>query len=156
VADYVRKLRKLIGNMKVVMPGVRGIVVDEDGRVLLQKRGDFLSWGFPAGVVDVGDSALDALRREVREETGLTVLRAEPFGLYSGPQYSVTYPNGDQVQTFTVAFLVREWSGDLRADGREAVDVGFFSLDGLPTPLYPIHVETIEDYRRYDGSFIVK
>lgn len=154
--DYIRQLRARIGNMKIVIPGVRGLLFDDDGRLLLQKRGDFLNWGLPAGVVDVGDSALEALRREVQEETGIEVLRAAPFGLYSDPKYSVTYPNGDEVQTFTVAFLVREWSGTLEVDGVEAIDAGFFSLDDLPKPLYPIHVETIEDYRSFDGSFVVK
>lgn len=142
--------------MKVVVPGVRGVLLDSEGRVLLQKRGDFLSWGFPAGVVDVGESAVEALRREVREETGLIVNRAELFGLYTDPKYSITYPNGDEVQTFTIAFLVRDWSGVLAVDGEEAVDAGFFFLDGLPEPLYSIHVETLEDLRRYDGSVVIK
>jgi 8-oxo-dGTP pyrophosphatase MutT (NUDIX family) len=154
--DYIKQLRERIGHMKIVMPGVRGLVIDEDGRLLLQKRADFSTWGLPAGVVDPGESALEALRREVKEETGITVLRAEPFGLYSDPKYSVTYPNGDEVQTFTMAFLVREWTGSVAADGVEAVDAGFFPLDDLPTPLYPIHVESIGDYRSYDGTFIVK
>ena len=154
--DYIRQLRARIGNMKIVIPGVRGLLFDGDGRLLLQKRGDFLNWGLPAGVVDVGDSALEALRREVKEETGIEVLGAAPFGLYSDPKHSVTYPNGDEVQTFTIAFLVREWSGTIEVDGVEAIDAGFFSLDALPKPLYPIHVETIEDYRSFDGSFVVK
>jgi 8-oxo-dGTP pyrophosphatase MutT (NUDIX family) len=69
VDSYIRRLRTLIGNMKIVVPGVRAIVLDGKGRVLLHKRGDFGSWALLAGVVDVGDSALEALRREVREET---------------------------------------------------------------------------------------
>jgi 8-oxo-dGTP pyrophosphatase MutT (NUDIX family) len=156
MADYIKALRARIGHMKVVIPGVRALVVNERGELLLQKRGDFLSWGLPAGVVDVGDSALDTLRREVAEETGLTVVRAEPFGIYTHPKYSVTYPNGDEVQTFTLAFVVREWSGELAVDGEEALAARFFSLDRLPHPLYPIHIETIEDYVRGGASFIVK
>jgi 8-oxo-dGTP pyrophosphatase MutT (NUDIX family) len=142
--------------MKVVLPGVRGLVVDGSGRLLLQKRADFSNWGLPAGVVDPGDSALEALRREVREETGITVLRALPFGLYSDPRYSVTYPNGDQVQTFTIAFLVRDWTGSPTADGVESIDARFFPLDELPSPIYPIHRECIEDYRSWDGTFVMK
>jgi ADP-ribose pyrophosphatase YjhB (NUDIX family) len=142
--------------MRIVIPGVRGILVDEERRLLLQRRADSGHWGLPAGVVDVGDSALEALSREVREETGLTVERAEFFGLYTDPRFSVTYPNGDEVQTFTVAFLVREWSGQLSADSDEVLDVRFFPLDALPENLYPIHRETIDDYRNFDGSPIVK
>ena len=156
MTDYIRTLRARIGHMKIVIPGVRGILVDEQRRLLLQRRADSGQWGLPAGVVDVGDSVLDALSREVREETGLTVVRAELFGLYTEPRFSVVYPNGDEVQTFTVAFLVPEWSGSLSADSDEVVDVGFFPLDALPENLYPIHRETIDDYRRFDGRPIVK
>jgi 8-oxo-dGTP pyrophosphatase MutT (NUDIX family) len=73
------------------------------------------------------------------EETGLDVLRARAFGLYSDPKYSVTYPNGDEVQTFTVAFLVEEWRGELRVDDDEVTALRFFPLDALPNPIYPIH-----------------
>lgn len=156
MTDYIRTLRARIGHMKIVIPGVRGILVDDQQRLLLQRRSDTGHWGLPAGVVDVGDSVLEALSREVHEETGLTVVRAELFGVYTEPRFSVTYPNGDEVQTFTVAFLVREWSGQLSADSDEVTDVRFFPLDALPENLWPVHRETIADYRLFDGSPIVK
>jgi hypothetical protein len=68
----------------------------------------------------------------------------------------VTYPNGDEVQTLTIAFRVTEWSGIPRIDGDEVAELGFFPLVALPAPLYPIHVETIEDFRTWDNTFIVK
>jgi 8-oxo-dGTP pyrophosphatase MutT (NUDIX family) len=154
--DYVKMLRARIGNAKILIPGVRALLFDPAGRVLLEKQAHFGSWALPHGCVDLGESAYEALVREVGEETGLSVLEADPFGLYSDPRYSVTYPNGDQVQTFTVAFLVREWTGDLRCDGDEVAALDFFPLDALPEPLYPIHVETLQDYHKYDGKFIMK
>lgn len=156
MSSYIANLRRMIGHTRVVLPGVRGLLFNERGELLLQQRGDFKNWGLPAGCVDVGDSALDALRREVREETGLTVLRARPFGLYTDPRFSVRYPNGDEVQTFTIAFLVESWTGELAWDGSEVINARFFPLTALPDALYPVHVETIEDYRRNDGSFILK
>ena len=70
--------------------------------------------------------------------------------------YAVTYPNGDEVQTFTIAFVVEEWTGTPRIDGDEVEELDFFPLDGLPAPLYPIHVETIDDFRANSGTFVVK
>jgi ADP-ribose pyrophosphatase YjhB (NUDIX family) len=84
------------------------------------------------------------------------VLAADLLGIYTDPKYSVTYPNGDEVQTFTIAFLVRAWEGELRPDGEEVVEVGFFALDALPEPIYPIHLDTIEDYKSFNGEVIVK
>src|SRR6185295_1575756 len=146
----------LVGHNKIIIPGVRALMFDTRGALLLERQAHFGSWALPHGCIDLDESALAALIREVHEETGLTVLRAEPFGLYSDPKYSVTYPNGDEVQTLTIAFRVTEWSGTPRIDGDEVAELGFFPLDALPAPLYPIHVETIEDFRTWDNTFIVK
>jgi ADP-ribose pyrophosphatase YjhB (NUDIX family) len=154
--DYIKALRGMIGNTKIIIPGVRALMFNEAGELLLEKQRLFGSWALPHGCVDLGESALGALQREVKEETGLDVIRADAFGLYTDPRYSVTYPNGDQVQTFTIAFLVREWTGALRPDGDEVTDLGFFPLHELPESIYPIHVETIDDYRGSAGGFIVK
>ncbi len=77
-------------------------------------------------------------------------------GVHTDPKHSVVYPNGDQVQTFTVAFLVRDWGGEPRPDRDEVSELGFFRLDNLPEPIYPVHEDTIEDYRTYDGRAIAK
>ena len=154
--DYIKALRGMIGHTKIVLPGVRALIFNEHGEILLEKQTHFGSWALPHGCVDVGESALDAVKREVREETGLLLLQAEPFGIYSDPKYSVIYPNGDQVQTFTVAFLVKEWSGELVVDGDEVLELGFFPLDELPEPIYAIHLDTIADYRSSNGTFIMK
>ena len=154
--DYIGNLRRMVGNSKLLVPGVRALIFDEGGRVLLEKQAAFGSWALPHGCVDLGESALGAVRREVEEETGIAILEADLFGIYTDPKYSVTYPNGDQVQTFTIAFLVRRWEGTLTPDGDEVEELGFFPLDALPRPIYPIHQETIDDYQSFDGQVVVR
>ena len=66
---YVEELRKLVGKRPILVPGVRAIIRDESGAVLLQLRSDFKIWGLPAGGMELGESVQDALRREVFEET---------------------------------------------------------------------------------------
>ena len=170
--DYIRTVRSMIGTTKIIVPGVRALIFNDRGELLLQKQQHFGSWSLPHGCMDLGESVLDALRheygldaplsvldalkREVKEETGLSVIDAAPFGIYTDPRYSVTYPNGDQVQTLTLAFVVTEWSGDPVADGDETTELGFFPLDRLPTPLYPIHVDTIVDYQSNPRGFVLK
>lgn len=82
-----------------------------------------------------------------------------PFGLYSDPRYSVTYPNGDQIQPITTAFHVTAWAGEPRADGTESLALAFFPLDRLPPAkqMLAIHLKTIHDFTRYleDGAFII-
>lgn len=62
------------------LAGVGAVVVDE-GRVLLVRRGAEPlkgQWSLPGGLIELGESLSDAIIREVREETGLTV---EPIEL---------------------------------------------------------------------------
>jgi ADP-ribose pyrophosphatase YjhB (NUDIX family) len=53
------------------------------------------------------------------------------------------------VQTFTIAVVAERWRGTPRPDEDEILEVAFFPLDALPEPLYEIHRETIEDWRRH-------
>jgi 8-oxo-dGTP diphosphatase len=56
--------------------GVGGIVVDRWGRVLLVRRGNEPRkghWSIPGGLVELGESLFEGVRREIAEETGLTV-----------------------------------------------------------------------------------
>ena len=150
--DSIRQLRAKIGNMKILVPGVRTLVFDAAGRLLLERQRVFGSWALPHGCVDLGESALDAAIRETEEEVGIRIQRARLFGIYTDPKYSVVYPNGDQVQTFTIAFVAEAWQGELRPDGDEVLEAAFFALDALPEPIYEIHRETIEDWRRQRGA----
>jgi 8-oxo-dGTP pyrophosphatase MutT (NUDIX family) len=156
---YIEDLRSLIGHRKVLVPGVRAVIRNASGEVLLQQRGDFGTWGLPAGAVELDESVMMALQREVWEETALRVMRATPFGMYSNPQNSITYPNGDQVQPISLAFLIDEWAGEPIADGQESLRLAFFDFDHLPhvDQIHPAHHKTILDSRRFldDGTFIV-
>lgn len=145
--DYIRTLRSKIGTMKILVPGVRTLIFDEQGRLLLARQRVFGSWSLPHGCVDVGESALDAAIRETEEEVGVRIEQARLFGVYTDPKYGVEYPNGDQVQTFTIAVVAERWRGVPRPDQDEILEVAFFPLDALPEPLYEIHRETIDDWR---------
>ncbi len=57
---------------------VTGVITDDSGRALLIQRRDNQHWEPPGGVLELGESIYDGLRREVREETGLEV---EPLAL---------------------------------------------------------------------------
>jgi len=155
MAPYVESLRSRIGHQCILLPGVRAIILNERGDVLLQCRTDIDFWCLPSGSVELDETALEALKREVREETGLDVRNAEPMALYSGPGEWFQYPNGDEVQGFSIAFIVRDWTGNPRADGVEGSEVRFWPMDELPDDLVDIHRKTLGDYQTYNGSFFL-
>lgn len=153
--SYVETLRSRIGRNCIHLPGVRAIILNERGEVLLQRRTDMECWGLPAGAVELDETAFEALRREVAEETNLIVQAGEPMALHSGPGQRFRYPNGDWIQGFAITFIVREWTGHPKADGVEGSELRFWPLEALPTDLVSIHARTLDDYKRYKGKFIV-
>lgn len=65
--------------------GAVGVIVDDTGAVLLvlesagSKEG---KWSFPAGRVEPGESIVEAMTREVQEETGVVVEAVDLLGVY--------------------------------------------------------------------------
>jgi ADP-ribose pyrophosphatase YjhB (NUDIX family) len=155
MGPYLQSIRSCLGSQCILVPGVRAIILNDREEILLQRRTDLDCWGLPAGSVELGETALEALKREVREETDLEVRCAEPMALYSGPSQRFRYPNGDEIQGFSVAFIVRDWIGKPRADGVEGSEVRFWPVDALPRNLVAIHARTLEDFRHYRGGFLL-
>ena len=78
------------------------VVFDPQGRVLLIRRGNEPFKGryaLPGGFVDIGETIEEGCRRELREETGLTVRDLLLVGVYSDPSRD---PRG---HTVSAAFL---------------------------------------------------
>lgn len=73
--------------------GAGGLIVDDGGALLLVMEtgsGKEGKWSLPAGKIEPGESAVEAMVREVREETGLVVDPVDVVGLY----HSVTTTEG--------------------------------------------------------------
>jgi len=153
---YLKEIRKQIGHRMIIIPGVRALIFNNTGKLLLQCRDDMGGWGLPGGAVEPGETVEDALRREVLEETGLKIIRAAPVALLSGPGQQFSYPNGDQVQGHATVFAIRDWEGHPEADGKESKRLDFFPLTGLPKDLFPLHHHTINVFLdRYQGKFML-
>ncbi len=155
--SYLGRLRQLIGKMKVFAIAARAIVEDEDGRILFVRRSDNGAWVMPAGSIELEESILDCVKREVWEETGLTVESAYPIAIYSDPRFSFVTAYGDPYQMFSMVFVVDQWSGDIAKTTDETTDACFFALDELPD-VPPHYIETIADLQdfRENGRFIPK
>ena len=155
--SYLGQLRKVIGRRKIFAIAARAIIEDEAGRILLVKRSDNGLWVMPAGSIELEESILDCVKREVFEETGLTVLSAEPIAIYSEPRFSFVTSYGDPYQMFSMVFIVKQWSGNFLNQTDETVDAQFFALEELPD--MPAHYfETLEDLAEFrkSGKFALK
>ncbi len=109
-------------------------VILEDGKVLLGRRRDIDWWNLPGGGMEPGETVDEALRREVREETGLEVGIERLVGVYSKPQK----------QEVVLTFLCRVEGGELR-ETEEIIECRYFAPDALPLRTLPKHAERVRD-----------
>jgi ADP-ribose pyrophosphatase YjhB (NUDIX family) len=116
------------------------------GELLLMRRSDNGCWGLPGGYVEPGERLLDAVAREVREETGAEIDVGELIGIYADPRLQViAYPDGARVHAVNLCFEAR-----LRGQGRpttpeETLETRLFPASALPEPFVPIHEIRVRD-----------
>ena len=142
--DWITDIRRQIGNDLLIVNSAGGWIENENGHVLLQKRSAAVeNWGFPGGIVELGESASETAIREIQEETGLITVPSNLIGVYS--KYFLTCENGDQCQTFSVFFKMDVIGGSLNVDGDETHALTFFPIDALPAVQYAQHRDVISD-----------
>jgi len=129
VSPYVTKLRAHIGHDLLLLPGAAAVVRDDDGRILLLRRGDNGQWALPAGMIEPGEEPADAVVREIFEETGVV---AEVQRLAGVALHASEYPNGDRCEYLAVWFRCRAVGGSARPDGEESLEVAWFEPGELP------------------------
>lgn len=107
-------------------PGISAAIIVQDNRVLMVRRriseGE-LSWQFPAGAVEAGETAEEAAVRETLEETGLTVEAVKLIG-------DRVHPKSKRFMSYTATRII---SGEAHvADADELDAVAWVSLDEIP------------------------
>jgi ADP-ribose pyrophosphatase YjhB (NUDIX family) len=135
-----------------LVPAASAIVVNDAGRILLQRRTDNALWSIPGGAMEVGESIAETVVREVKEETGLEVEPERLVGIYSNPKHVVEYADGEIRQQFSICFACRLVGGQL-ATSDESSEVGFFAPAEVEAmPVHPSIRLRIRHYleRRHD------
>jgi 8-oxo-dGTP pyrophosphatase MutT (NUDIX family) len=106
--------------------GVRAMVLDENGRVFLVKHSYISGWHLPGGGVEVGETLLQAVARELREEGNIDI--TEP------PQLHAMFFNDRVSRRDHVALFVVRGFRQIAAPvpDHEIVAHGFFAIDAMP------------------------
>jgi ADP-ribose pyrophosphatase YjhB (NUDIX family) len=112
---------------------VAAVVRNDRGEILLIERADNGLRALPGGAQEIGESVKDAVRREVREETGIEVEVTGLTGIYSDPAHVIAYDDGEVRQEFSLCFTARAISGSLRpsSESRQARWVAAAEISGL-------------------------
>ena len=131
ISDYVRRVRARLGNEFLLMPSVTALVFDDRHRVLLVRPAKRDVWVAPGGAIDPDEAPVNALAREVGEETGLLIEPTHLRGVFGGPEFRVWYANGDEVGYVMAIYECRAIGGELKPDQQEIAEARFFSADDL-------------------------
>lgn len=119
---------------------VDGVIL-KGSRILLTKRNiypfsDF--WVLPGGHVEYGERVEDAIKREMKEELGVSVRIKKLLGVYSAPKRDPRY------HSVAVAYLLEIQRGKISLDW-ESKEYKYFPLNNLPRKIGFDHREMIND-----------
>jgi len=101
----------------------------------------FGSWVMPGGHVEYGETVERAIKREMKEEVGVTVKIKRLFGVYSDPKRDPRY------HTASVVYLLTKGKGKIRLS-KEASEFRYFSLNNLPKKIGFDHGSILKDLRK--------
>ncbi len=129
--------------MRTPLVAADGLIVIDDKLVLIRRK--FYPFegklALPGGMVEYDERVEDAVRREMKEETGLDVEIVKLLGVYSEPGRD---PRGHVVST---AFVLKRVGGELRS-GDDAKAIELVDISDIPDLAFD-HNEIIEDFLKY-------
>lgn len=113
---------------------VAGIVVNDEGKVLVIRRRDNGNWEPPGGVLEIGETFEDGVRREVLEETGISVRVDRLAGIYKNMKRAIV----------ALVFRCTPLGEPSRATD-EAAEVCWMSLDEVRSSMAPAYAVRVTD-----------
>jgi len=146
--EYVKSIKKYIGHERLLLVG-SGVIIYRNGEVLLQKRKDNGLWADHGGSVEIGETVEEAAKRELFEETGLIANKLNYFNTYSGKDMLYTYPNGDKVYLIITFWVCENFSGKIKIDTDEVVELKWFSVNEMPKDVPSTLVKPFNDFVSY-------
>lgn len=124
------------------VPGTSIIPILPDGKIVLIRRRDDGLWSLPGGMVDWGEDIPITVERELKEETGLDLVKITRLvGVYSQPD------RDPRIHSICVV-VEAEVKGNMSVqDTMEVIEIQAFSLDSIPRePMSHDHARQLKDY----------
>ncbi len=122
---------------------ISAAIVDQSGRVLVTRRRDNGHWEPPGGILEMDESILDGLSREVLEETGLTIEPIRLTGVYKNMTRGI----------IALMFLARVTGGRISTSD-ETSQVEWWTPEAISERMDPAFAVRVLDALRQDGPAV--
>jgi len=120
-----------------------GIIL-ENGKILLLKRAIYPFqgyWELPGGHVEYGETVESAVKREMKEELGVSVSIKKLFGVYSNLKKDPRH------HAVTVFYLLKKGKGKISISHEDS-EFKYFSLNNLPKKIAFDHRKILKDLKK--------
>ena len=131
--SYIAYIRSMVGNNRIILNATAVVIVDEENRILLQKRADNGLWGLPGGLLELDETIAECAIREVKEETNLDITLTKFIGVFVNP--NMTWREKDKAQVFAFGFVGNVIGGTLEMNDGESLALQYFAKADIP----PVH-----------------
>ena len=95
-----------------IVVAVTAFIQGSTGRLLMIRRTDNDLYAIPGGAQEVGETVAQAVMREIKEETGITVEVTGLIGVYSDLEHVIAFSDGELRQEFSLCFRARPIGGE--------------------------------------------
>ncbi len=142
-------------NKEWVMPthiiAAAGIVINENNEILMVNTHN-AGWVFPGGQVEVGENVMDAVKREVMEETGVEIEVGELFCVSSNTGKYPGYNGVKEVPTkIMLDFICRAKGGTPRPSEENSQSAYFPKEEAFKLIKAPAIIERFKAFLEYGG-----
>lgn len=147
-AEITRGVSRMIMPTHIVAVG--GIVENEQGEILLVKT-QHGGWVYPGGQVEVGENLIDALVREVKEESGIDIEVGHLIGTYSNTGIYKWYDEVTDVPTKVMFDFVGKPIGGVLSTSEETSESCWVQkervLEFITAPAVRARYEAYESFK---------
>ena len=142
-------------NTERVMPlhiiAAAGIVVNDKNEILMIKN-NRRGWEFPGGQVEVGENVIDAVKREILEETGIDVEVGELFCISSNTGKYPGYNGVKEIPTKIMLDFICRAKGGMPVPSDENSETAFIPKSSVPELIRtPAYIERYKAFLEYTG-----
>jgi len=124
--------------------GAVGAILEKNGQILLVKEAKVIAegmWSHPAGWIEVGENPLEAVKREVGEETGLRFEPTHILGIYSLFKKSLKEKFGVTPHPIKVIFIGKISDKEIGKLYNDVSETKWFT----PKEIYQMDINTLRD-----------